>query len=101
MMTTIAFLALAITITPRLTSHSAGIDRRAQEIPSQEDSWITDTSFGFPVQIGANIVTNAPAWSRRQVYLYIQPEDFTEAEIREAMTGIARKFTSPWELWIY
>jgi len=95
------FLTLAITISSAFAGHSIGRDRRAEEIRGQEDGWTTDTSFGFTVQIGANIVINAPALSHRHIYLYIQPEDFTESNIRKAMMGVASQFTDPWELWIY
>ncbi|HKY03303.1 MAG TPA: ankyrin repeat domain-containing protein, partial [Blastocatellia bacterium] len=65
------------------------------------DDWQLDTSFGFPVWVGANIAPKPPAIGSRYIYLYIEAQDFTEKNIRTVFTTLAAKYKKPKDIWIY
>jgi len=72
----------------------------AQQKPDGEE-WKTDNSFGFSLSVAANVVANPGAYSHRNIYLFIQPEDFTAEKLKKVFTHLAGQYRSPVDLWIY
>jgi ankyrin repeat protein len=59
------------------------------------DDWTVDNSAGFPVWIAINNIGDAPIGPSRGITAYIQPGDFTEANIVKAFILFAAEYPAP------
>jgi len=83
---------------------AAYIRRPAQMAVVNEtyDAWELDGSFGFPVRVAWNRLEppGPPGLNFRDIFLFIEPEDFTERNLTAIFTGLDRRYPEPGTLLI-
>jgi hypothetical protein len=83
----------------RLTD--TGAHRYGMDYYRHKELWELDTSLSFPFWIVVNFVFKAEFFSRRSLFLFLRPEDFTEPNLRVLFTELARRYTEPENLFIF
>jgi hypothetical protein len=68
------------------------------ESAMQPDNWALSNEFGVPMWMALNAPPAAGRAYLRKMYLYVDANDFSEDNIRKAITGLASKYNDPTHL---
>lgn len=86
---------LAALITVSLSPSQAQISSLAQRAITQETAQTKDTGCGVPFWTELNVVVrNFPA-SFRLVFVYVEPQSFTQDNLRRIFVCLSQKYTKP------
>src|SRR5215510_8070478 len=91
---TVIFLTASLLVNSRTSSDQ----KDAQN--DQENSWLEDTSYGVRIWIATNSVPDPRFFQRRNILLYMQPEDFAEQILRKVFIGLSQSYNEPYDLTI-
>jgi hypothetical protein len=65
---------------------------------TNQTEWVPNTEFGITIWIAKNSLFNNLS---RTIYTYIEPNDFTEENLKKAFLGFANRYNKPLTLTIY
>jgi ankyrin repeat protein len=81
-----------------VVSICVGTSEAQESDNSKADEWTVDNSAGFPVWIASN--REVGHISHREIYVYVERENFSESKIVKALSAIASEFPSPETLFL-
>lgn len=61
---------------------------------AQTQEWIENSDYDVPIQIIHKII-EAPAGNRRELFIFIEPQHFSQENVKRIFQGLASKYEDP------